>query len=153
MSRGVSIFSLNTFLIPFRNLNYSPTAEDPNQSGIKLRNLRTRAAVLAEYILSKNADVLLLQEVWQPPTAVQGCALVATCGYAYVAMGARAVVLDILQGAYPYHTDVEGGSLSLLDSGLVVLSKFPIERTKFMKYLDTAGDVGKLRLVVRACWL
>jgi endonuclease/exonuclease/phosphatase family metal-dependent hydrolase len=96
---------------------------------------RDRAPLLVEELRKTNYDILCLQEVWAP-----------IIGRNYVG-----TMIEGLRDLYPYvvehPTDISSGSF--LDSGLLLLSKYPVAKFAFRKYensrsLDSLSDKGVL---------
>lgn len=94
-----------------------------------------RADSIGEAIMASGADVVVFQEAF---------------------MGkAREIIANRIASLYPYHTGKpDGGGFLRFNSGIWVVSKYPLEKIKFIRYRHKAGFdffSGKGALLVRVC--
>jgi endonuclease/exonuclease/phosphatase family metal-dependent hydrolase len=94
-----------------------------------------RADSIGSAIRESGADVVIFQEAFMEK--------------------AREIIFSRLADKYPYHSGTpEGGGFLRFNSGIWVMSRYPLEKIKFVRYRKKAGaDLfsGKGALLVRVC--
>ncbi len=102
----------------------------PNYIGVALdlNKMNSRVHYLGHADALKKADVIVFQEAWDPAS--------------------REVLINMLHSAYPYSIDPvpENTHFKPLNSGLLVLSRYPITTQHFVNYQDyqTLTDADNL---------
>lgn len=81
-----------------------------------------RAYLIADYIRSKNPDILVLDETFMKIT--------------------RSIIINKLTDVYPYQSDITKKGFFKTNSGIWILSKFPILNQDFISYKKkTSSDI------------
>ncbi len=73
-----------------------------------------RAYLIADYVHSLNPDIIVLDETFMKST--------------------RAIINDKLKEIYPYQSDITKGGFMKTNSGMWILSKYPISKQAFITY-------------------
>ena len=78
-----------------------------------------RAYLIADYIKNENADILVLEEAFMKKT--------------------RNIIYDSLKNDYPYQSTITKRGFLKTNSGIWILSKYPIHQQQFIKYKKKKG--------------
>lgn len=79
-----------------------------------------RAYLIADYIKNQNADILVLDEAFMQKT--------------------RKIIYDTLKDNYPYQSTITKRGFFKTNSGIWILSKYPISQQQFIKYKKKKGS-------------